>query len=61
MIARQRRWLAWGKTRQLRKGALRALVRIGTPKAQQAIDDLARTGDYFLRRMARSPAIRGTQ
>ena len=59
-IARQRRWLAWGKTRQLREASLRTLVRIGTPKAQQAIDDLARTGDYFLRRMAASPAIKGT-
>jgi hypothetical protein len=58
-IARQRRWLAWGKTRQLRKATLRTLVRIGTPKAQQALEDLAKTGDYFLRRLAASPAIRG--
>ena len=60
-IARQRRWLAWGKTRQLRQAALRTLVRIDTPKAQQAIDDLAKTGDYFLRRLAVSPALKGTK
>lgn len=58
--ARRRQWLAWGKTRRLREGALRTLARIGTPKARHTLDDLARTGDFFLRRMAaaapRSPA-----
>lgn len=58
--ARRRQWLAWGKTRRLREGALRALARIGTPKARQTLDQLAKNGDFFLRRMAaaapRSPA-----
>jgi HEAT repeat protein len=51
-LARQRRWLAWGKTKRLREASLRALARVATPKAQAAIDDLTRTGDFFLRRMA---------
>ena len=56
--ARRRRWLAWGKTRQLREGSLRALARIATPKAKQALADLARSGDFFLRRMAAAAASR---
>jgi hypothetical protein len=52
-IARHRRWLAWGKTTRLRQSALAALARIGSPKSQAAVDDLARTGDFFLKRMAR--------
>ena len=59
-IARRRQWLAWGKTRRLREASLRALARIGTPKARQTLADLARTGDFFLRRLAaatsRTPA-----
>ena len=55
-IARQRRWLSWGKTNKLRTAALRALARIGTPKAQLTLDELAQTGDFFLRRLAKSPA-----
>jgi HEAT repeat protein len=51
-IAKQKRWLAWGKTRQLRVAALRALAAIGTPKAKQTLADLARSGDFFLRRLA---------
>jgi HEAT repeat protein len=51
-IARQKRWMAWGKTSQLRAASLRALAKIGTPKARQTIADLARTGDFFLRRLA---------
>ena len=51
-IARQKRWLAWGKTSQLRAASLRTLAKIGTPKARQTIADLARTGDFFLRRLA---------
>ncbi|MFA5908320.1 MAG: HEAT repeat domain-containing protein [Vicinamibacterales bacterium] len=56
--AKRRRWLAWGKTTQLREASLRALARIGTAKARQTVDDLARTGDFFLRRMAASAATR---
>jgi hypothetical protein len=51
-LARQRRWLAWGKTKRLRQASLETLARVATPKAQAAIDDLKRTGDFFLRRMA---------
>ena len=51
-IARQRRWLAWGRTKRLRAAALAALVRIGSERARTAVADLARTGDFFLRRMA---------
>jgi len=50
-LAQRRKWLAWGKTTQLREAALRTLVRIGTDKSRRALDDLARTGDFFLRRM----------
>jgi hypothetical protein len=28
-------------------------------KAKQALDDLGRTGDFFLRRLAASAAVRG--
>jgi HEAT repeats len=55
-VARARRWLSWVKTRRLRTAAVHALLGIGTPKAQQAIDDLARNGDFFLRRLAKSAA-----
>ncbi len=51
-MTRRRRWLSWGKTRRLRDAGLRTLARIGTDRARQAIDSLARTGDYFLRRRA---------
>jgi len=51
-LARKRKWLAWGRTTQLREAALRTLARIGTPKARQALDDLSKNGDFFLRRMA---------
>jgi HEAT repeat protein len=51
-IARQRRWLAWGRTKRLRDAALTTLVRIGSDRARAAVNDLARTGDFFLRRMA---------
>lgn len=51
-LARRKRWLAWGKTTALRQGALRTLGKIGTPKAKQTIDELATSGDFFLRRMA---------
>lgn len=56
-LARQRRWLSWGKTRALRTAALRTLRRIGTAKSQRAFDDLARTGDFFLKRLAGSQAV----
>ena len=56
--AKQRQWLAWGRTRQLREVSLRTLSRIGTPKARQTLDDLAKTGDFFLRRMAAAAVTR---
>jgi HEAT repeat protein len=59
-VARRKQWMAWGKTRKLREASLRTLARIGTPKARQALDDLAKNGDFFLRRQAaaalRTPA-----
>ena len=58
-LARKRRWLAWGRTRQLREAALRTLARIGTPKARQTLDDLSKHGDFFLRRMAAAAAAKG--
>ena len=56
--ARRRRWLAWGKTTQLREVSLRTLSRIGTPKARQTLADLGKTGDFFLRRLAAAAATR---
>lgn len=60
-LARQRRWLSWARTRQLRETALRTLLRIGSTKARQAFEELARSGDFFLRRLAASPAIKDGQ
>ena len=57
-LARKRRWLAWGRTSQMREAALRTLARIGTPKARTTLDELAKTGDFFLRRMA-AAALKG--
>ena len=55
-LARKKRWLSWGRTAHTRQACLQTLNRIGTPKAKQAISDLASTGDFFLKRMARSAA-----
>jgi HEAT repeat protein len=52
VLTRQRRWLSWGKTTRLRRTGLQALKTIGSAKAQQALADLAATGDFFLRRQA---------
>jgi HEAT repeat protein len=51
-LARQKRWLSWGRTVKLRHACLNTLGSIGTPKARQAIGDLAKTGDFFLKRLA---------
>ncbi|MEO8679711.1 MAG: HEAT repeat domain-containing protein [Vicinamibacterales bacterium] len=56
LLARQRRWLSWGKTSRLRTAALRTLMRIDTPKSLATFDELATTGDYFLRRLAKTVA-----
>lgn len=53
-VARQRRWLAWGKTRALRQRALAALVDTGTPDARAALHALVQTGDWQLQRLARA-------
>jgi len=50
-VARAKRWTAWRKTRQLRQAALQALRKIGSAKATQSLEELAKTGDFFLRRM----------
>ena len=55
-LARKKKWTAWGKTTQLRQAALQALATIGTTKARQAITDLAASGDFFLKRLARKAA-----
>ena len=52
LLARKKRWLAWGKTTKMRQACLDTLGRIGTAKARQAIGDLAITGDFFLKRLA---------
>jgi HEAT repeat protein len=51
-LARQKRWLAWGKTTRLRAACLRALHRIGSHHAQSALAELATSGDFFLKRQA---------
>jgi HEAT repeat protein len=58
MLARKKRWLAWRTTRQLRDGCVRTLARIGSAKARDALADLAKTGDFFLRRQA-ARAVKG--
>lgn len=58
-LARRRRWLAWRATTRLRTAALGALVHMGSANAQQALADLARSGDFFLRRLAASSGVRG--
>jgi HEAT repeat protein len=56
LLARKKRWLSWGKTTALRKACLQALGKIGTAKAKQTVSDLAKTGDFFLKRMAAKAA-----
>jgi HEAT repeat protein len=53
-LARKKRWWSWGKTQQTRRACLQALARIGTARAKQAIADLATTGDFFLKRLAKA-------
>lgn len=55
-LARKKKWTAWGKTTQTRQACLQALSRIATAKAKQTIADLASSGDFFLKRMARKTA-----
>lgn len=55
-LARKKKWTAWGKTTQLRQAAVQALSKIATAKAKHAIIDLATTGDFFLKRIARQAA-----
>jgi hypothetical protein len=55
-LARKRKWTAWGRTTQLRQAAVQALSKIGTAKARQSIAELAATGDFFLKRIARKAA-----
>jgi hypothetical protein len=53
-LARKKRWLSWGKTTQTRRACVAALAGIGSAKAKQAVTDLATTGDYFLKRLAKA-------
>jgi HEAT repeat protein len=55
-LARKKKWTAWGKTTQLRQACLSTLSAIGTPKARHTITDLAASGDFFLKRLARKAA-----
>jgi HEAT repeat protein len=55
-LARKKKWTAWGKTTQIRHACLQALGKIGTAKAKQTIAELATSGDFFLKRMARKVA-----
>jgi len=55
-LARKKKWTAWGRTRQLRQACLSTLSRIGSARAGQAIAELAASGDFFLKRMARKAA-----
>lgn len=55
-MARRKKWLAWGRTSQMRQACLQTLSLIATPKARQAITELATTGDFFLKRMAQKAA-----
>jgi HEAT repeat protein len=59
-VMRKKRWLARKRTRAVKRAALDALGRIGTPVAAQAIADAAATGDRLLRRLARAAAPVGT-
>jgi HEAT repeat protein len=53
-LARRKRWRSWGKTTRTRRACLQALGKIGTAAAKQAITDLATTGDFFLKRLAKA-------
>jgi HEAT repeat protein len=55
-LARKKQWTAWGRTTQLRRACLSTLSSIGSPAARQAIAQLAASGDFFLKRMARKAA-----
>ena len=55
-LARKRKWTAWRKTTQLRRACIQALARIGSAKARQSITELATSGDFFLKRLARRAA-----
>jgi HEAT repeat protein len=55
-LARKKKWTAWRKTTQLRRACLQALARIGSVKAKQSIAELATSGDFFLKRIARKAA-----
>jgi HEAT repeat protein len=53
-VMRRRSVFAWRKMRAVKRRALEALRAIGTPAALAAIEEGARTGDWMLRRLARS-------
>jgi hypothetical protein len=56
---RKKKLLAWKKKRALKEGSLAALRAIGTPTADRAIDEAAKTGDGMLRKLARESATEG--
>jgi HEAT repeat protein len=58
-LMRKKKLLAWKKKRALKEGSLAALRAIGTPTADRAIDEAAKTGDGMLRKLARESATEG--
>jgi HEAT repeat protein len=55
-LARKKKWTAWRRTTQLRRACIQALSTIGSVKARQSITELATSGDFFLKRLARKAA-----
>lgn len=55
-LARKKRWLSWGRTTTLRAACLRTLHAIPSVKAKAAVAELARTGDFFLKRQVAASA-----
>jgi HEAT repeat protein len=51
-IMRSRRLFAWNRTRAIAHASVHALAAIGSPAAQQALDEARRSGHRALRRAA---------
>ncbi|MBI4485512.1 MAG: HEAT repeat domain-containing protein, partial [Acidobacteria bacterium] len=54
VVMRKMKLFARKRARVLKRTAVETLVTIGTPKAQAALDDAARTGDRLLKRIIRA-------
>jgi HEAT repeat protein len=53
-LMKKKKFFQRKKARAFKTASVRALVAIGTPKAQAALDDAAKTGDRLLKTIARS-------